>query len=89
VTVPDEVEEPGWRVQVGVGLVAHAPLSDERRALIAREAEKERKAAEFEEEQRRPAALERRWELERQACSRTRFGMCSPGEFRDGPSGQD
>jgi hypothetical protein len=33
---------------------------------VPREAERERKAVEFEEEQRRKAALERRWELERQ-----------------------
>jgi hypothetical protein len=64
VTEPDE--GPGWRIRVGTGLVMHTPMSDERRAIIDREAEKERKAAEFEEEQRRQAALERRWELERQ-----------------------
>ena len=61
-----EPEEVGWRVRSGGGLLIHAPMSDERRAIIDREAEKERKAAEFEEEQRRQAALERRWELERQ-----------------------
>jgi hypothetical protein len=58
--------EPGWRVRTGVGLVIHAPLSDERQAIIAREAEKERKALELEEQARRDAALERRWDLQRQ-----------------------
>lgn len=41
-------------------------MSPERRALFDKEAEREAKAAEFEAEQRRQAALERRWELERQ-----------------------
>jgi hypothetical protein len=50
----------------GFGRVEFAPMSDERRAIIARETEKERKAAELEEQARRDAALERRWKLERQ-----------------------
>jgi hypothetical protein len=52
-----------WRVRMGFGLVQYAPLSDERAAIIARETEKERRAEEFEAEQRRQAALERRQEM--------------------------
>ncbi len=62
-TEPDEV---GWRVQIGTGLVVHTPMSDERRELFRREEEREAKAAELEAEQRREAAFERRWELQRQ-----------------------
>jgi hypothetical protein len=54
------------RIRAGCGLLAHTPMSDERRAAFDREEERERKAAEFEAEQRRQAALEGRWELERQ-----------------------
>ena len=60
----DEPDEgPGWRVRVGCSLLQFTPMSDERRALFDKEAERERKAAEFEAEQRRQAAFERRQEL--------------------------
>jgi hypothetical protein len=62
----DELEEPGWRVRMGAGLLVHTPMSPERRALFDKEAEREAKALEFEGQARRDAALERRWELERQ-----------------------
>jgi hypothetical protein len=51
---------------MGVSLVRDMPMSDERRALILKEEERERRAAELEEAQRREAAYERRWVLERQ-----------------------
>jgi hypothetical protein len=62
-TAPGEDEGPGWKVSVGVGLVQFAPMSDERRALVAREAEKERLQAERDEEMRQQALVERRGEL--------------------------
>jgi hypothetical protein len=62
----DEVEQSNWRISAGTGLVAHMPASAERRAAIAREEAKEAAAAKLEEELRQQAALERRWELERQ-----------------------
>jgi hypothetical protein len=49
VTEPDEV---GWRVRAGASLLIHTPMSDERREAFRREEERERKAAEFEAEQR-------------------------------------
>jgi hypothetical protein len=61
-----EPEEPGYRVRMGFGLLADAPMSPERRAAFDREAEKERQQAEFEAQQHREAAAERRWELQRQ-----------------------
>ena len=61
-----ELDEVGWRVRMGAGLLVDAPMSPERRALFDKEAERERKAAELEAEQRREAAAEHRWELERQ-----------------------
>jgi hypothetical protein len=64
VTEPDE--GPGWRVRIGTGLLAHTPMSDARREAFRKEEEREARAVEFEAEQRRQAALERRWELERQ-----------------------
>jgi hypothetical protein len=51
---------------MGFGLLEHAPMSDERRQAFDREEERERKAAEVEEQARRDAAIERRWELQRQ-----------------------
>ena len=42
----DGVEpESGWRVRMGAGLLAHAPMSDERRAAFDRAAQKERAQA--------------------------------------------
>jgi hypothetical protein len=64
VTGPGEVEEPGWRVRFGVGLLADCPMGEAQRLAHEREDERERKAAEFEAEQRRTAALERRAELQ-------------------------
>jgi hypothetical protein len=61
-TEPDD----GWRVRMGAGLLMYTPMSPERREQFDREAEREAKAAEFEAEQRREAALEHRWELQRQ-----------------------
>jgi hypothetical protein len=58
-------EDVGWRVRSGAGLLIHTPMSPERRAAFDREEERERKAVELEEETRRTAALEHRWELER------------------------
>jgi hypothetical protein len=55
--------DPGWRVQIGVGLLANTPLSAERRAALDKEDERERQRAEFEAELRRQAALERRQEM--------------------------
>jgi hypothetical protein len=63
-TEPDE--QSNWRIWAGAGLVEHAPMSDARRAAIARETERERKALELEEEQRRDAAIERVAEPQRQ-----------------------
>lgn len=62
------MSEPGegWRVQVGFGLLQHCPMSPERRAAFDKEAERERVQAELEAQQRREAAIERRWELQRQ-----------------------
>jgi hypothetical protein len=53
-----------WKVWAGVGLIEYAPLSDERRAVIAREAERERLQAERDAELRRELAAERRAELQ-------------------------
>lgn len=64
-TAPDDGEDV-WRIRAGCGLLAHAPMSPERRALFDKEEEREARAAELEEQQRREAAVERRWELERQ-----------------------
>jgi hypothetical protein len=58
-----EPDEGAWRVQIGTGLVLHAPLGDAQRARFLAEEERERKAAEFEAEQRRQLALERRQEM--------------------------
>ena len=58
--------DPGWRVRIGVGLLAHTPMSPERKAQFDKEAEREAKALELEEQARRDAALERRWDLQRQ-----------------------
>jgi hypothetical protein len=55
--------EPGWRIRAGVGLVANMPMSDERRAVIAREEAKEAQAAKLAEEQRQTAVVEHRGEL--------------------------
>jgi hypothetical protein len=63
VTEPDE---PGWRVRIGVGLLVHTPMSEERREAIRREEEREAQAAELEAQARREAAYEKRWQLERQ-----------------------
>jgi hypothetical protein len=55
---------------VGVSLVANMPMSEARRAAIQREEEREeeqaRKAAELKAQQRSDAAIERRWDLERE-----------------------
>jgi hypothetical protein len=64
-----EPDESNWRITMGFGLLEHCPLSPERKEIIRREAEREARAAEFEAEQRRTAALERRWELERQGIT--------------------
>ena len=65
-------EDPGWKVSIGVGLLAHTPMSPERRAALDKEDERERQRAEFEAEQRRQLALERRQEmLMRGAVQRT------------------
>ena len=58
--------DPGWRVRVGCSLLEFTPMSDERRAAFDREAERERAQAELEAQQRREAAVERRWHLQRQ-----------------------
>jgi hypothetical protein len=58
--------EPGWRVRTGVGLVIHAPLSDERRALVERESAKEAAAEKLAAELRSDRELERAPELRRQ-----------------------
>lgn len=55
--------DPGWRVQIGVALLAHTPMSDDRREAFRREGERERRAVELEEQLRRQQALERRQEL--------------------------
>jgi hypothetical protein len=55
----EELDEPGPRIRVGVGLVIHTPMSDERRALFDKEDEKERLQLEREAEQRRAYAAER------------------------------
>jgi hypothetical protein len=49
---------------MGCGLLQYTPMSPERRQAFDKEAEREAKAAEFEAEQRRTAALERRQDLE-------------------------
>jgi hypothetical protein len=61
-----EPEEGTWRVRTGVGLLADAPMSAERRAAFDKEAEKQAKALELEEQLRSELTAERRWELERQ-----------------------
>jgi hypothetical protein len=66
VTVPTWPEDPGWRVRAGAGLLIHSPMSDERREAQRREDEREAQQAEFEAELAKQAALERRWELQRQ-----------------------
>jgi hypothetical protein len=58
--------EVGWRVRSGAGLLLHTPMSPERRAQFDREAEREARALEFEAEQARERAIEKRWELQRQ-----------------------
>jgi hypothetical protein len=45
--------DEGWRVQIGVRLLAHTPLGDAQRARFLAEEERERKTAEFEAELRR------------------------------------
>jgi hypothetical protein len=61
-----EIDQPTWRIRSGVGLLADAPMSEERRAAFRKEEERERKALELEAEQRQQAAIERDWELTRQ-----------------------
>jgi hypothetical protein len=63
---PGQVDDSGWRIRAGVGLLADAPMSPERREAFRREEEREARALAFEEEQRRDAALERVAELQRQ-----------------------
>ena len=53
-------EDPGWRVRVGGGLLAYAPLSDEQREIQRREDEREAQQVAFEREQREQEAAERR-----------------------------
>jgi NADPH-dependent glutamate synthase beta subunit-like oxidoreductase len=67
-------EDQGWRIRAGVGLLAHTPMSPERRALFDKETEKERQAAELEQQQARERAVERRWELERQGITAHSIG---------------
>jgi hypothetical protein len=58
-------DEPVYRVRMGIGLLRDVPMSDAQRAQQQREDEREAAQAEAEAEQRREAAFERRWELER------------------------
>jgi hypothetical protein len=67
--VPPDGGDPGWRVRFGVGLLADAPMGEAQRATIQREEERERKAAELEEQQRQEAAVERRWMLAQQGVT--------------------
>ena len=64
-----EPDEGKWRIRAGVGLVIHAPLSAERRAIVEaesqREAEQERRAAELAAELRADAEIERAAEWQR------------------------
>jgi hypothetical protein len=60
-TEPDEGE--GWRVRLGVSLLAAAPLSDALREAHRKEDEKERAQLEREAEQRRADAAERAADL--------------------------
>jgi hypothetical protein len=60
-TEPDE--GPGWRIRVGGGLLAAAPLSDALRLAHEREDERERAQLERDREMRAQAAVERRGEL--------------------------
>jgi hypothetical protein len=61
--VSDGDGEGVWRVRMGFGLLEHCPMSPERRAQFDKEAEREAKAAAFEQELREQNALERRAEL--------------------------
>jgi hypothetical protein len=54
------------QVWVGGGLVRHMPMSPERAEQQRREDEREAQQAAFEAQQREEAAIERRWELQRQ-----------------------
>ena len=55
--------DPGWRVRTGAGLLAHTPMSDERREAFRREEERERLQAERDAEMREQARVERVGEL--------------------------
>jgi hypothetical protein len=74
-----EPEESTWRVRMGCSLLQFTPMSDERRQAFDREAERERVQAEFEEQQRREAAIESAGTCSGKASSRTRSKTCSPG----------
>ena len=82
-----ELEEPGWRVRMGAGLLIHAPgLSAERLAAELQEQEREAQAAEDEAQVRRAAAYEQRWMLKRQGVEEHAhadvLGMVSRGQDR-------
>jgi hypothetical protein len=59
----DELDEGAYRVWAGTGLVAHMPMGDAQRAVVAREAERERlrveNAAKLEKELQDEAELEK------------------------------
>jgi hypothetical protein len=59
----DQLQGQVW---VAGGLVRHMPMSPERAELQRREDEREAQQAAFEAQQREEAAIERRWELQRQ-----------------------
>jgi hypothetical protein len=77
--------ESEWRVWAGTGLLAHTPMSDERRAAFKREAERERQQTEFEAQQIRERAIERRWDLQRQGYAPRSVGdVLAAGVAGDG-----
>ena len=63
---PDEVEEPGWRIRVGVGLLSAAPLNPALQEAHRREDEREAQRAQLEKEMQADRDLERAAELRRQ-----------------------
>jgi hypothetical protein len=67
--VPPDGGDPGWKVQFHVGLLQYAPMGEAQRAVIQREEERERKAAELEEQQRHERAIELRWELQQRGVT--------------------
>ena len=71
---PDEVEEPGWRIRVGVGLLSAAPLNPALREAHRREDEREAQRAQLEKEMQADRDLERAAELRRQGAATTETG---------------